>query len=875
MSNQDHSRKALSIHALLKDRAEATPEAVAIMAPGRDQLSYRRLFLLVEDTIDTLHRVGLDRNARIAIILPNGPEMAAAFLAVSACATSIPLNPAYRASEFDSLFAHLRVSALIVLAGRECPAVPIAKKYAIPVIQLAPRLDAAAGAFSLEASQTSPPARSLCATDDDTALILSTSGTTARPKIVPLTHANICTSAHNVARALQLTPDDRCLNVMPLFHIHGLIGALLSSLAAGGSVICGGGFHAPSIVKWLGEYRATWYTAVPTTHQAVLERASTNREALARCRLRVVRSCSAPLSVRVMAELEDTFQAPVIEAYGMTEAAHQITSNLLPPGHRKPGSVGVPVGTQVAVVSQTGRSLPPGELGEVVIRGPSVTVGYEGDAQANREAHIADWLRTGDQGYLDGDGYLFLTGRFKEMINRAGAKISPAEVDGILLDHPAVAEAVTFATPHPTLGEEVTAAVVLRRDAFATERDIREFSAGRLADFKVPSRVLLVEEIPKGPTGKLQRTGLAQRLGVATSGETPRPQPVAFVAPATELERTLAKMWSEVLGIKRIGVNDDFFEVGGDSLLGTELFLRVYQAMQVRLSLTQFFEIPTLAGQARAVGRSQRGIAPRFSVAIQSAGSRPPFFCVVAGTDITFLRNLGILLAPDQPFYALYPGNMAEVGIRYSPERAITEYVNEIRIVQPNGPYFLGGWCAGSGVALEVARRLMAQEHRVAMLALITPVLRSHFNRDIRSYWRSLSLLPPRKRLHRILSTLRGLREHLPEEIIRKRSAHPLGSRSPMEVSWNAQSANRAAFRRYARRTYPGRVSLFVTSDAISEVRPLLDPRVVLGKLATGGLDVYAIAGDHSSIVYDPHVKDLAKQLRHCLDQAMHNFAGT
>src|SRR2546427_6075014 len=390
--------------------------------------------------------------------------MALSFLAVSACATSDPLTPAYRVREFDALLSRLRASALIVQAGLDSPAISVARRYGIPVIELTPRSEGEAGAFTLEGRPCSPPARSVCASEDDIALVLSTSGTTARPKIVPLTHANVCLSAHNVARALALSPDDRCLNVMPLFHIPGLIGAVLSSLATGGSVICGPGFHAPRILGWLDEYRPTWYTAVPTIHQTVLERAAANREVLSRCRLRLVRSCSAPLPARIMAELEDAFQAPVIEAYGMTEAAHQITSNLLPPRRRKPGSVGVPLGVQLAVVNQVGESLPPGEMGEVVIRGPSVTAGYEDDAEANHNAHVAGWLRTGDQGYLDRDGYLFLTSRLKEMINRAGAKIAPAEVDDVLLDHPAVAGAVTFAIPHPSLGEEVAAAVVLRRD---------------------------------------------------------------------------------------------------------------------------------------------------------------------------------------------------------------------------------------------------------------------------------------------------------------------------------------------------------------------------------------------------------------------------
>ncbi len=863
----------MSVYALLKDRAQATPEAIAMVAPGREPLTYGRLLAAVDGAVDALNEFGVGRNSRVAIVLPNGPEMALAFLAVSACATSMPLNPAYRARELDALLAQLRASALIVPVGFDTPAVAVAREHGIPVIRLAPRPEAAAGVFALEGAHASPPVSRGPSSDDDVALILSTSGTTARSKVVPLTHANICASARSVAAALELTAADRCLNVMPLFHIHGLIGALLSSLAMGGSVICRPGFHAPSALGWLEELGPTWYTAVPTIHQAILDRAAAAREALARCRLRLVRSCSAPLPARVMTDLEDAFQAPVIEAYGMTEAAHQITSNLLPPRQRKARSVGVPIGVELAVVSPAGKPVPRGGVGEVVIRGPSVMAGYEDDPAANGSSRVAGWLKTGDQGYLDDDGYLFLTGRLKEMINRAGTKIAPAEVDDVLLDHPAVAGAVTFSIPHPTLGEEVAAAVVLKPDAYATERDIREFSAGRLADFKVPSRVLVVDEIPKGPTGKVQRTGLAQRLGLAPSGP-PRLPRTEFVAPDTALEKSLAQMWREVLGVQRISLYDDFFDVGGDSLLATELFLRVREELRVGMSLTQLFEVSTLAGQALTIGRSQRGVAPSSSVAIQSAGSRPPFFCVVAGTDIAFLRNLGILFERDQPFYALYPGDLARAHVRYSPERAVSEYVREIRAVQPEGPYFLGGWCAGSGVALEVGRRLVAQGHRVALLALVAPVV--HYARDhsLRSYWQRLSLLPRGERLPKLLGTLRGLGDDVAKKLRatsapRSESAPLSVARSQAEISWTAQVANRAALGKYTRKAYPGRVTLFVTTDLISGAAPAADPRIVFGRLARGGLDVHVVSGTHTTIVHRPHVESLARQLRQCLDEAM------
>ena len=303
---------------------------------------------------------------------------------------------------------------------------------------------------------------------------------------------------------------------MPLFHIHGLMAATLSSLAAGGAVFCTPGFNALRFFAWLDEVKPTWYTAVPTMHQAILTRAERHRDILARSRLRLIRSSSASLPAPVMVEMERVFGVPVIESYGMTEASHQMASNPLPPRARKPGSVGLAAGPEVAILDEEWKALPRGQVGEVSIRGPNVTPGYEANPEANAKSFRDGWFRTGDQGVLDEEGYLRLTGRLKEQINRGGEKFSPLEVDDVLSSHPAVAQALTFAMPHDKLGEEVAAAVVLREGATATERELRDFCAATLADFKVPRKVVLLTEIPKGATGKLQRIGLAQKLGLGS-----------------------------------------------------------------------------------------------------------------------------------------------------------------------------------------------------------------------------------------------------------------------------------------------------------------------------------------------------------------------
>ncbi|MCA8929685.1 MAG: AMP-binding protein [Alphaproteobacteria bacterium] len=503
---------ATTIRELLRTGA---PDAPAIGAPERMPLTYKGLCQLADDTGRALNDFGIGRNDRVAIVLPNGPEMAAAFVAIGANATTAPLNPAYREDEFAFYLEDLNAKALVVLEGDESAAVTVADRLDVPVLRLSVPEDAPAGVFELFSRGVGDVASaSGAAAEEDIALVLHTSGTTSRPKIVPLTQGNICASAGHIVQTLGLTAADRCLNIMPLFHIHGLMAATLSSLAAGAGVWCTPGFNALRFFAWTDEVQPTWYTAVPTMHQAILARAPRNADAVKRCNLRLIRSSSSSLPPQVMAALEDTFRCPVIESYGMTEAAHQMASNLLPPGQRKPGTVGVAAGPEVAIMDEAGTLLASGSTGEVVIRGPNVTKGYENNPDANATAFTNGWFRTGDQGVMDADGYLAITGRLKEIINRGGEKISPPEVDNVLMDHPAIAQCVTFAMPHKSLGEEVAAAVVLREGMEATEQEIRAFAAERLADFKVPRKVLILEEIPKGATGKLQRIGLAEKLGL-------------------------------------------------------------------------------------------------------------------------------------------------------------------------------------------------------------------------------------------------------------------------------------------------------------------------------------------------------------------------
>ncbi len=589
----------LRLNDLFEHHARLRPDAAAILAPGRAPLSYARLYQHIGDVGRVLRTMGIGREDRVAIMLPNGPELAVAIFSVASNAACAVVNPAYAADELARYFDALRLRAVVIPAGVDLPARRIALAHGLTIIDLATASDAEAGLFTLSRDDPGKPSRDPIG-PGSIALFVLTSGTTARPKIVQLTHANLCTSAYSSVAAVALTETDRCLNVLPLFHCHGLVATVLTALAAGAGVVCTPGCEIDKFFGWLHDFQVRWYSAVPTMHLAILAQARLNPAQAKNCQLRLVRSASAPLPPSVFAELERALSTTVIELYGMTETAGSpIACNPLPPRRRKPGSCGVPVEMDVAIMSEGGNVLPPGKTGQVVIRGGSVTPGYDGDPATTKDAFAGDWFKTGDLGFFDGDGYLFLVGRSREMINRGGEKITPREVDEVLLEHPAVAEAVTFAVPHPSLGEDVAAAIVLRPRAKVTVKGIRQFAAKRLAEFKVPRQVLFLKELPKSATGKVRRIGLAAKLGLA-SGIV---QPQAYFAPRTPLENVLAGIWADVLQREQVGIHDDFFALGGDSLLAAHALTCIYETMQLKVEVSGLFDAPTVAEMAEHLER--------------------------------------------------------------------------------------------------------------------------------------------------------------------------------------------------------------------------------------------------------------------------------
>ena len=483
----------------------APDDRTALIAPEQGiRITYGGLRKQVQDVAAALAAAGVKRGDRVGMAMPNGIPNVVTFLAAAMAGTAAPLNPAYKEEEFK--FYLDDTSAKVLLLPPE--GIDDARRAAgstVPILTV--EMDAS-GIVSLSGTAAGAPVAAPAL--DEPALVLHTSGSTGRPKRVPLSHANLSISAGNVARGYALSDDDVSLCVMPLFHVHGLVASTLATLATGGTVVIPAKFSPLSFWGVAQDVGATWYSAVPTIHQLLLARVKPGAPKPAGAsKLRFIRSCSASLPPQVMHDLEAAFGAPVLEAYGMTEAAHQMSTNPLPPAAHLPGSVGIGTDVKISIRNADGQALPPGDRGEVCIQGPNVMGGYENNPEANATAFFdGTWFRTGDQGVLDENGYLTLTGRLKEMINRGGEKISPREIDEVLLTHPSVAEAVCFGTPHPTWGEEVAAAVQLKEPV--SEADLLAFCKERLADFKRPKKIHITEAIPRTATGKIQRRVAAQ-----------------------------------------------------------------------------------------------------------------------------------------------------------------------------------------------------------------------------------------------------------------------------------------------------------------------------------------------------------------------------
>jgi acyl-CoA synthetase (AMP-forming)/AMP-acid ligase II/acyl carrier protein len=708
-------------------------------------MTYGALWMQTRDVVRGLRSLGLGRTDRVAVVLPGGPEAAVAMIAVAAGAVCVPLNPGFTDDEYQRYFGELHLAALLTHAHSNSVSRRAAHALGIPVIEIVTRPHDGAGAFSIVGEAPQHAADDEFASGGDDAFMLLTSGSTSRPKTIPLTHASVCLSACNVGAALELGSRDRLLSVLPLFHGHGLISGLLAALAAGSSVVCTPGFDARVFFGWLTEFRPTWYTAVPAIHQAILREADPHNEAARRSSLRLVRSASTSLAHDVLGGLEALFGVPVIDTYGMTEAATQIAAN--PLQRRKPGSVGRPAGPEIAILDSEGRRLPAGKRGEIALRGPTITRGYDNDAAATASAFRDNWFRTGDLGYLDAEGYLFIVGRIKEIIHKGGQKVAPAEVEGALLGHPDVIDAAVFPVPHGRLGADVAAAVVLRHDAKVSAERLREFARERLAGFKVPGLIRIVPEIPKGGGGKIKRGELAAAFSrTPPAADKPGGEPVA---PRSELEAQLAGIWADLLDIDQVGVDQDVLALGLDSLAMTQMILRLEERFGVDFSFEDIFDAPTVAALAPRVESAKKRATdplpsssdPTMATACVKADGPQPV-SIVQERMLRIERKLPGLPQFNLPFAYRLQGplnvpalerSLADVARRHASLRTVFAWRDEVPIalvmpdVDVESILIVKDLAAGSGASSARARELLLTKAKLeAQQAALEPIDMNH-----------------------------------------------------------------------------------------------------------------------------------------------------
>ncbi|WP_373091606.1 AMP-binding protein [Zhongshania sp.] len=727
----------------------------AVFALGQAPLSYAALAQQLQYTHEQLQLAGIAREDRVAVILPQGPENAVLCLALMEYCCCVPLNPELNAIELHALIAPLDI-ALLITSPEQRPTDVVAKQNKLQCLHLIPKLTGLAGEFSL-VKNSPPPKRATPSkiphAASDTCLLLHTSGTTARPKQVPLSRQNLLVSCQNLIQSLSLSQRDTVLNMMPQFHIGALLDVLLAPLLSGGSVIIARDLSASTFFNCLKQFHATWYQGVPTMLAELCREARLMAQSDLSASLRFCRSVSAPLSEATHLQFESLFNIPVVEIYGMSEAAGLICSNPITPKSQRKGSVGRCARVAIKIIDDYGNPTEFGQVGEIIIAGKNVFTGYL-NQEANQTDFIGSWFRTGDLGYFDEDGYLFLNGRIKDIINRGGEKISPLEIDNCLLSLPEIQDAACFSSEHPSLGEEVAAAVVLNSNAKYNSESILAKLSTQLSQHKIPRELFFCEKLPRNAGGKLQRHKLSEKYG-----SKPRLPSKAILPPRSDLERQLRKIWQHHLEIEDISVDDNFFDLGGNSLSATSFIADLEALLDAKLPPGILFDYPSIAELDRVLSErknsaehpmlsqklshAQRaaissGIpADIFSKLLQytsawqgcrlradallfaynTLGSQTPLFWGAQGEEE--VANLARALGPDQPVYGFRSLYLID-GKNDDYSHALAQYyLKELQEIQHAGPYFLGGFCEAAKIAFSIAQQLHQQQQEPSLLCLV------------------------------------------------------------------------------------------------------------------------------------------------------------
>jgi len=870
-----NAKKDTICHVIMR-WADLQPDAPALIDPAGLTVTYADLVREMAALRNAILASGFGREDRIGIIHPGGVELAIRMLGVMSGFTAVPLNPAFTESEFTGHLQERGVKALIVDPRTVEAAVAAAQSLEIPILENVGGGKQEPGKSEESAGAGLDDARFPLSSPDDIAVIWGTSATTAQSKIVPSRHRRLLARSAVEEIVYGVGQGDVGVVFRPL-HYSGPFHNVACTLYSGSAIVVLPKFEPAEFFDCLAQNGVTWYSGGPTFHRSIHTYVMANPHVAKGLKLRFTRAGSAALEPKIVEDLERIFGVPLETNYNSGESG-RIANSLQDTAPRKKGTVGIPVerfgvpNTEVRIRSLDGGFLIAGERGEIVVRGDQVFEGYENAPELTEQAFVDGWFRTGDEGFFDEDGYLHLTGRIKEMINRGGEKVSPAEVDAALLAHPDVVEAATFPLRHPTLGEEVAAAVVQAPGSGLTDQILTKHLLSRLTGFKVPRRFYFVPQIPKSDVGKVQRYMLAEALGVSDeigshAATIPDREPTA-------LEAHLRGIWARALRIPQVGLDDNFFALGGDSLQAVDLFLAVEKELNRCLPRSILFEAGTVAEMARCI----EDFSPSpCLVPIQPKGDQPPFFCVHDGNgEVLNYRELARLLGETQPFYGIQCRGLDKKDVPFTRiEDMAAHYVQEIRRVQPAGPYYVGGYSFGGRVAYVMAQQLRAAGEEVALLALLDTASGYGQRRVGWTDW----LAHHRERVKKLPLT------ELPAYLgVRSSNLAGMVGRNIrirfFAMAWRyfertnrivprfmcrPVPANDMIRRTYQPQPYDGDATLF-RAEPYAWAHP--ESREGWQKLIKGKLEIRSITGQHYQIVDLPHVQVLAAELGNVLKRA-------
>jgi len=840
---------ANTIFEYLSEQAKERPNAPVMLAPSRAALTYERLFLQVSEVAAYLRSQEITCQDRVGIILPNGAELGVAMLAVASCAACVPINPNFSQEELKTTLLLLRVKAVILAEGN--PHRSLCRDLGLIVFEVDIDPEAVAGLFTFGNKAAAYQSIDWCM-PDDIAIIYHTSGTTSQPKVVPITHQNLCWPLAKYIEHFQMSSKDLIIGTTPLFYAFGATVMLTTTIASGGSAVFLPEYSAAAILSGLKEYKVTRFVAAPAVLDVIADYICDQSLSQENYNLRFIQTGGAAMNNATTKKLENYFSVPVLVGYGLSEIGVTLTGHPLPPRKRVQESVGVVIHGETAVMDQTGILLPPGAQGEIVTRGPGVFLGYENNDAANKDAFAYEWFHTGDKGYLDSEGYVFITGRFKEIINRGGQKVAPAEVDEAILRLPGVAEAVCFSMPHSRLVEAVAAAVVLYPGAVLTAGDIRRMLRPFLADFKIPSRILFIDAIPKNANGKIQRNSLYNILQDQNPDQF---GPGRYVAPRNQVEWELAALWKEMLHLDEeveVSVEDDFFALGGDSLQATILLADIQTRWNKSLPASIMIEAGTIAELAKKIFEENKPVTAL--VAIQPEGSQPPLFCLHARDgDVLQYRNLKHYFGNDQPIYGVRFTAGDDGKVLSNVREMAAEYIRMIRAIQPSGPYRLIGHSFGGMMAYEMAYQLSLQGESIELVALLdagSP--RVYMGRPAKQRigisWGKFQGISPK-------AWGNYLAAQIEKELFRIRRRLGL-------VKATARDILQVAADSYSPQGYAGEVVLFRAAEETEWLSDDSDHSLGWKQYVQGRLHVVQVPGDHATHLLEPHVQVLAAKIK-------------